>query len=485
VSLSTGENYLSRIRDSREVWLNGERIIDVTQHALLKPVALQIATLYDMQHTGEHDNVLVCKEDGETVARAFVQPKSVDDIIVRRQAYEIWANAAFGMLGRTPDYMNTCMMALASANQFFAQSGNKVYADNLVSYYKHVRALDLYLTHTFASPQVDRSKRISELPGDERFLALRVANTCADGVIVHGARLLATSAPICDEIISFGAGRELSEGEEDYAVAFAVPVATPGLKFLCRESFTKLGDPLDHPLAARFDEIDAVAFFDNVLIPWDRVFVFRNVEISNQFKAASNFYQHVGQQVVTRAIIKSQFILALTYSISKMIGIDRFLHIEERLGEMIMHLETLSACLRAAEADATETKCSGVYAPSYGPIHAALRQFPRVYPRLIELLHLTGGSGFISIPTAADMNSHNSELIENVFRGAERGGRERIQLFRLAWDIIGEAFGSRQELFERFFLGDPTRALAHLYRDYDTSKLDALIKRVMKGAAGD
>jgi 4-hydroxyphenylacetate 3-monooxygenase len=480
LGLSTAEDYLSRLRDSREIWLGGEHVVDVTQHPLLRPSALQIAALYDMQHTEDGNRALACTEGGEPVARAFVRPRSVDDLVARGRAYEIWAAVTFGMLGRTPDYMNTCMMALASARQFFAQHGNMVYADNLVRYYEHVKTRDLYLTHTFVSLQVDRSKRLSELSGDGRPFALGVVDTCTDGVIVRGARALATSAPVCDEIISFGAGRELSEGEEDYALAFALPVATPGLKFLCRESFTRTGDPKDHPLAARFDEMDAVAFFDNVLIPWERIFIFRDVELSNHFKAASHFHQHVGQQVVTRAVVKSEFLLALTHAISKMIGIDKFLHIEERIGEIIMHVETLRACLRAAEADAAETECSGIYAPAYGPIHAALRQFPRVYPRLVELLHLTGGSGFVATPTAADMNSPIGGLIEDVFRGAEKGGGDRIRLFRLAWDVVGEAFGSRQELFERFFLGDPTRALAQLYRQYDTGRLEALIERVMR-----
>jgi 4-hydroxyphenylacetate 3-monooxygenase oxygenase component len=479
--LSTGESYLSRLCDGREIWLDGERVQDVTQHPALRSGAQAIANLYDLQCQGMFEEILICPSpnSGKLVGASFIEPLSLPDLVRRRRAFEIWANASYGMLGRTPDYMNVCMMALASAHSFFSKNGGKRFADNLVSYYEFVRENDLCLTHTFASPQVDRSKKLSELPGEDRFLALGIVDETNDGVVVKGARMLATLGPLSHELVAFGAGRELYEGEEDYAFAFALPVATPGLKLVCRESFVRGDNLVDHPLASRYEEMDAVAIFDNVLIPWNRIFIYRDIELSNQFKVATYFHQHVGHQVITRAIAKTELLLGVAHAIAETIGVSQILHVQERLGEMVMHLETLRACLRAAEVDAFPSY-NGIYTLAFGPTNAALRQFSRNYPRLVEILQLLGGSGFLMTPSAADMEGPMKDVIEQYYRGALQGGHERVKLFRLAWDVVGEAFGVRQVLFERFFLGDPTRAMASLYQRYDKERAKAVVEHLLR-----
>lgn len=478
MAISTGTMYLGRLEDDRQIWLGGERVKNPGKHPSLQPVAETIAALYDMQHTEETAAILTVEESPtEIIHRALALPKSIEDITARGRAFTTWALASYGMLGRTPDYMHTCLMALAAAHEYFAQSDAK-FADNIKSYYNYVRSHDLFLTHAFASPQVDRSKALSDLSVTGKPLALTIVRSTANGVVVSGLRSLATLAPLCDEFLSFGAGRELRKGEEDLAICFAIPIATPGLKLICRESYTRVGELANHPLASRYDEIDAVALFDEVLIPWERVFVFRNIELTNNFKHGCHFYRHIGQQVLSRIIVKCEFVAALSYAVARSIGVEGFLNIQERLGEMAMHVETLRACLRAAEADAAATEF-GILAPAGAPIEAGLRQASFVYTRIVDLLAQIGGSGFVMTPTVADINAPIGDDIDFYLRGALISGTQRIQLFRIAWDLIGEAFGSRQVLFERFFLGDPTRALARFYQSADIARGMAMVQHLL------
>jgi 4-hydroxyphenylacetate 3-monooxygenase len=290
--------------------------------------------------------------------------------------------------------------------------------------------------------------------------------------------MLAT-LPLADEIMVFPS--TVIRGTPDdmpYAFAFGLPLATKGLKFICRESFSE-ESTFDHPLASRFDEQDAVVVFDDVVVPWDRVFLLEDVEGANSLQEATSGIVFMTNQVVVKNIAKTEFVLGVLSLISDTIGIGEFQHVQEKIAKVIMILESMKAFLRASEADASLNKW-GVVTPDFNPLNTARNLFPRLYPEMREMIQQLSASGMMALPTDQDMkNAEIRKDIDKYYQAKNTSSEERIRLFRLAWDIAGSSFGSRQELYERFFFGDPVRMASAYYAWYDKEPYKERVKELL------
>lgn len=462
----TGRQYLEGLRaHPPELWIAGERVADPTVHPALRHVTRSVAALYDLQHdpAGGHDLTYISPSTGERVGLSFLTPRTHDDLVRVRRMMKRWADYSGGMMGRSPDYLNRALMACAAAADYVAASDPR-FGENIRRYYEYVREHDLCLTHTLINPQANRSVGPSKQA--DPYLAAGIARETADGVVIRGARMLAT-LPVSDEIMVFPS-TVLRPGPEDapYAFAIAIPCATPGLRFICREPFDDGRGPADHPLAARFEEMDAVVIFDDVLVPWDRVFLLRDVERCSRLFAETRAVVHMAHQVVTKNVAKTEFVLGVVSLVVETIAIEQFQHVQEKVAEVIQYLEMMRAFLRAAEADASIDRW-GVMTPAWPPLDAARNIFTRAYPRMMEIVQQLGASGLMAIPLQADIDGPQGPAIEKYYQAARAGARDRIALFRLAWDMALSAFGGRQSLYERFFFGDPVRMAGAMFASYD------------------
>jgi len=268
--------------------------------------------------------------------------------------------------------------------------------------------------------------------------------------------MLAT-LPISDEIMVFPSTLLKSpEDDAPYAFGFSIPNNTPGLRFICRESVDYGRSHFDHPLGSRFEEMDAVVVFDDVFVPWENVLLYRDIKRCNEAYARTGAVAHMTHQVVVKNIAKCEFMLGLASLLVNSIGAEIFQHVQEKLAEIWVNLETMKAFLRTAEVDA-ELDEWGVMRPAWNPLDAARNLFPRLYPRMVEIIQQIGASGLVAMPTEADLKGPLSEDIKRYYQAARADAFDRVPLFRLAWDTAISAFGSRQVLYERFFFGDPVR----------------------------
>jgi 4-hydroxyphenylacetate 3-monooxygenase len=251
-----------------------------------------------------------------------------------------------------------------------------------------------------------------------------------------------------------------------YSYALAVPTDAPGLRFLCRESFDLGRSRFDHPFGSRFDEIDAIVVFDDVLVPYERCFVLQNPQLCNGIYTETGAAAHMTHQVVARTSAKSEFMLGLVSLITEAIGIEGFQHVQEKVAEVIITLEIVNALLKTAEAEA-EPNAFGVCTPAWPPLNAARNWFPKASQRFPEILRTLGASGLMALPTEADAFGPAREDVEQYLQGAAIDGIDRVRLFRLAWDTCLSAFAGRQALYEYFFFGDPVRMAGALVGSYD------------------
>ena len=197
MAVRTGAQFLEGLRDGRQIWLEGQRVDDVTTHPKLARMAQTLASVYDLQHDPELHEQMTFRSptSGEPVAMAYIVPRNQEDLLKRRRSMEIVANWCFGMLGRTPDYVNIQITANRQLAHLFGENDRR-FADNVIAYHEYVRENDLCITHTFGHPQVDRSVAVTELK--DPYIAMGVVDTTSDGVIVRGAKMLATRAPFSD-----------------------------------------------------------------------------------------------------------------------------------------------------------------------------------------------------------------------------------------------------------------------------------------------
>lgn len=464
----TGQEYVEAL-DERAIQVEIEgrqytgRVSEIPQ---LRNVVRTYAKLFELQHDAALRDVMTYTSPttGDSVGMSFLQPASVEDVARRGAAMRVWAEYSLGNLGRTGDYCNSSVMAMAAAADWFAQD-DRDYGENVRRYYEYVRENDLLLTHTLIFPQANRS--VGPAQQKEQTLAARIVDRNDNGIVIRGARLLATIGPFADEILVMPSTVLKGTAEDaPYSYAFAIACDTPGLRFLCRESFDLGRSHFDHPLASRFEEIDAIVIFDDVLVPWERCFIVGQPELCNGIYSETSAAAHMTHQVVTRTRAKTEYILGLVSLLTEAIGIEQFQHVQEKIAEVIVALETCKALARTAEADAQANRF-GLFTPAWAPLNACRNWYPRTYPRFTEILRQLGASGLMSLPTEADAFGPAREDVERYLQSATLGGPERLRLFRLAWDTCLSAFAGRQALYEYFFFGDPVRMAGALVASYD------------------
>jgi 4-hydroxyphenylacetate 3-monooxygenase len=374
-----------------------------------------------------------------------------------------WARTTCGMMGRSPDFMNVTFACWAGTADYFGRA-NQAFAENMRRYHRYIASNDLVLTHALINLQ--RSRKIDGMFNLQEGTALQVVKESSAGIVVRGARVLATLGPLADEIAVYSP--RLAQHLDHYspfALNFAIPCDTPGLRFLCRDSFDEGKSHFDHPLGSRFEEMDSIVFFDDVLVPWERVFIHGDVGLLNGTATITHSSAHTSHQGCAKNLAKCELVLGTALLMTEALGNGHLPHVEERIGELVMYAELMRACMRAAEADA-ELDEFGVMCPAPLPAETTRNLFMTAYPRMVEILQLIGSSSLMILPTEADMNGPLAGHIEQYLATDGTSAKERVRLFHLAWDIACSSFGSRQVLYERFFASDPltrARALAGMF----------------------
>jgi 4-hydroxyphenylacetate 3-monooxygenase len=474
----SGRDYINRIDHlNNEVWINGAKIAgNISNHNAYKGVLKSKAAIYDLQLQPDYQDTLtyLCDKTNSRIGFSFRQPVSIQDLEIREKATKICARTNAGLLGRSPDYVNTGLMALGTANALFGEAESK-YGENIASIYELAKLEDLSFTHTFINPQVNRSVTYFEDYSD-KVIAAKVIEEKKEGIVVHGARLLATQGGITDEVLVLPAGGNFIE--ESYIYAFTIPSNTPGIKFICRESFVMGDSSFNYPLSSRFEEMDTIVVFDHVLVPWERVFLYKDANIALNMYSETNLNSLLLYQGISRMIVKTEFVLGLSEKIVDAIQIGDYQHIKDKVSEIIVALEILKGLQLSSRLNAKPNKW-GTMIPDSKALSSAIIYFPKIYPRFVEILQLISGSGLITLPVEEDFSSPIRGYLDSYLQGTNIEAKDRVQLFRLAWDLTMSPFGTRQTQYERFFFGDPVRLSMSLYNSYPKDDFVALAEYLL------
>ena len=268
----TGAQFLEGLRrNNRELYMEGERVCDVTTHPKLAGGAQSIAAVFDRQFECADQCLVADPETGEQINISHMMPRSIDDLRLRNEGLSRISEMTTGLMGRTPDYMNMKFSAMAANAHTWTKMGDftEEGSANLVAFQKRIAREDVSLTHTIIQPNVNKATD-GNIVGNK--VTIHKVGDTKDGIVVRGARILRTLSPYADELTVYPA-LPLPPGAEDYAVSFTLRLDTPGLKFICRDSTTVPTNGFDRPLSSRFDEQDAFVIFDDVEIQIGRAHV--------------------------------------------------------------------------------------------------------------------------------------------------------------------------------------------------------------------
>jgi 4-hydroxyphenylacetate 3-monooxygenase len=475
VPLRTGAAYLRSLNDGRQVFLAGERVADVVTHPAFREAARAIARLYDIAAAPALREAMTfpSPKTGYPVLRAYQIPATPADLAARRRASETWAEATFGLMGRTPDHVAGFLCGFAAVPSVFAAGGAR-FARNLTAFYEHARDNHLYVSYAIVPPQIDRS-RPAHRQSDPTLYAGVVAER-DDGIVISGAQQLATAGPLSDYLY-LSCIHPLQAGDENYANGLVVPINAPGLRLYPRRPFALAAtNAFDYPLSSRFDESDCTVVFDQVFVPWEQVFIYRNLDICRDqwWKTPSHLYGNHQAQV--RYVTKLRFMAGLAKRMNEMTGNDAHPPVQILMGELAALVSVYESMLLAQETAAVIDD-NGVLWPSKTALYSAMALQSELNGRMLEIIRELAGSAMISLPSSWEdfANPEVAHDIERYMRSASSDARSRIALMRLIWDFMGSEFGSRHQQYEKFYGGASFLVKQNVYRSFDFKRATALV----------
>jgi len=384
-------------------------------------------------------------------------------------------------MGRSPDHVAGYLTGFALRPDVFARGGQS-FARNVVAYYEHVRDQDLYVAYVLIPPQIDRSKTSHE-QADPTLHAGVVAERDG-GIVVRGAQTLGTGAALANEIfLSYIV--PLRPGDENHAISLAVPIATPGVRVIVRRSYAE-GQPsvFDYPLSTRFDETDAVLVFDDVFVPWERVFVYRDIALT-----AAQIYETPAHllgnfQAQVRFWSKAEFLAGLAHRIAEANGVDRQPSTQTQLGELASYVSMASGLVLASESECGRDAERDFVYPNPRYLYANNWLQATYYGTMLNYLRELSGSGLLQVPSSyRDWENPEAAADLNRFiRSPAMSSLDRVKLFKLAWDLVGSEFAGRHAQYELFYAGGRAQTTStRVYRVFD---FEAAKRRVDACLAG-
>jgi 4-hydroxyphenylacetate 3-monooxygenase len=464
-----GAAFLSSLEDGRCVFINGECVANVACHPALAGAAASVAALYDLAHDPANASDMTFDCDGRAVNRCFLIPRTRDELAARRTAHKRWADASYGLFGRSPDHLGSLLTGFAAAAPFFGD-----FAGNVTDFHHRTAVEDLYVAYAIVHPTIDRSLAAHQQA--EPNLYASVVAERDGGIVVRGAQMLATAGVFAD-FIFVSVILPLKPGDEDYALSFVVPTAAKGVKLYARRPYASAATSVfDYPLSSRFDETDSLVVLDDVFVPWEHVFVYRDIERTfGQFSPRLAAHVLSNTQAQIRFWSKLQFLVGLVHRAMTLSGQSARPEVQVGLGELAARAALVEGLVLAAE-DHAVTDEWGLMRPNPQFVYANQTLQSTLYPELIQMVRGMLSGSLLQLPSSVGelRMSETLEDMQRYVRWPGAAGVERIKLLKLLWDMVGSEFAGRHVQYEMFYAGQPAVVKMKANAAYDWAAAERL-----------
>ena len=472
--LKTGAEHLESLRDGRTIYIGSEKVTDVTAHPAFRNGARSIAAIYDMKCDPANSEAMSYEEHGKRHSAYFLRARTRADLEKRLGAHRKIANMSYGMLGRSPDHVASFVTGMATKPSVFG-----IYADNLVSYYQHLRDNDIYAVYAVIPPQAARSPEFY-IKQNLTIPTLRVIREEDDGVVVSGMKMLATGAIFANEIW-IGNLIPLAPNQLAESVTCAIPCNAPGVTLWSRKPFERYAESeFESPLAWRFDETDSMVMCENVKVPWERVFVHNDAILARDIYIKTPGHCYGNHQSNVRFHAKMQLIVGLASKIAQASGAHEIPAVREVLGRLCA-LEAALGGMIAGQIQDAEDWPAGFKTFNRRYMYAALNWCTESHSSIIEALRELCGGGIFQMPADISVtgDKHLARQFDAYFQTPQGGAVDRMKLFKLAWDLVGSEFAGRHLQYEKFYAGASFIVRNHSFREAPWTDFHRLVDDLM------
>ena len=450
--LLTGKEYLESIRDGRKVYIGSELVEDVTTHPAFRNAAKSFADIYDRKRAPENRDVMVCEEDGDIFSTYYLLPRTREDLLRRFETHRRIASWTHGLLGRSPDNFPSYVSGLAMDPGIFDRI-RKGFGDNIRNYHRHMRKNDIFASHTVTNPQGWRMANPAEA-AKRTSPTLRVVAEDDRGVTVNGLKMLGTATVFCHETWC-GNLQPVAPGQEKESITCAVPLNAPGVSIWSRKPYERYAlSEFDSPLASRFDENDAAVLFENVKVPWERVFCHDNIEMTRAIYMLTPGHAMANHQANVRFLEKLKFIVGIAGKLVEMNGAGQIPAVQFTLGRLAAMQATLEGLIMG-QINCGEAQTPPFHTVNRRYVYAALHWCTNNHSEICDTVRELMGAGVFQMPADSSVlnDKVTREKFETYWSVPGQTAKDRMKLLNLAWDLLGSDFAGRHMQYEKFYAG--------------------------------
>ena len=432
--MRTGAEYREALRDGRRVWVMGEGLVaDVTRHPATRAMVDAYAQWYDMHLDPEWQAAAFSPADADGVRRpwAYAVPRSPEDLYGMGRFFAATTFLSAGNITHTPAYGNLISLGVQATVEEANVSAEQV--RNAVRFRDMIAETGRFLTFCGGAPTI--GARMREEPGER--VALKLVRETDRGVVLAGKIGMHTSPPFAEDVYVGGLNGVVIDGRP---ATFYVPVAAAGVTTMCRKAALRDQNPFVAPLSSRYDELDGQMWLDDVLIPWERVFL---LDTSPEPVARWLIWHHLYGWLA-----KGEYTLGLALALTHAMGLTKHDLTVEHLVDLIAEVQMVRSCLIAAERMAKPTK-SGYFVPDHSFLAPGGIAILKARQRMAEILRIVPGSSLVVAPSDRDLaDPQVAQGLEESFGGGGYTALQRAALMQAAWDHVASALDGRESAFE-------------------------------------
>jgi 4-hydroxybutyryl-CoA dehydratase / vinylacetyl-CoA-Delta-isomerase len=434
--LKTVEEYFTSLRDKRAVYVNGRQVADVTTDPILGVGAHHCSLDYSLAHYPQHKDICVSKSEltGNEISRMYHIPRTPEDLLARFRCIDFGTSKGHGIILFIKEIGTDVFFTWMQHCKAMDRNLGTNYFERVMNYWKYCSENDLALVGAVTDVKGDRSKRPSEQSDPDMYV--RIVEKRSDGIIVKGAKAHTTAGPYCNEIL-VSPTRAFGPGDEDYAVAFGIPADTKGVILMARPMDKK--DPWEYPQSGRNVLSETTTIFDDVFIPWDRVFMCGEYKYAGDM--ANTFATWHRFTAISYKAPVADLLLGCAELIAEYNGVAKAKHVRDKIGELITYVNTIRVFCResAREAEMIENIAS----PHRLIVNIGKHYFAENYHRMVKHVQEIGGGAIVTAPGIDDWNNPVLRpYVEKYYKGVDGVSTEdRLKALNLIKDVTASSEG--------------------------------------------
>jgi 4-hydroxyphenylacetate 3-monooxygenase len=471
--IRTGEEYRESLRDGRQVWIDGEKVDDVTRHPAFRPIVDARARIYDLAHEPATAEVMsyVDPESGERCPVGARLPRTREDWLAKRRAVDTVLDEVGGVVTRVGDETVGEMWSLYDGQEVLNEI-DPSFSEHIRRHVRRAARADPFHVSANTDPKGDRSRRPQDQDPD---VLLHVTRETANGIVVRGAKFETAAAYANQAFVKPTIGDWGDAELSDYAVGFVADMAAPGIRHICRSSFAGRLPERDYPLANRHDEIDTMIVFDDVEIPWENVFFYRHTRAAAFIRATLHRYSMF--PFVQRHLRFADLLVGVAYTNAAQTGVKMHQGVREKLAELVCYREGINAHLTAA-IELAEPSPGGLLMPNQALLYTGRVLACSQLPAMMHLTRdLCGGQLCVTPSAAAFADPETGPILHKYLAIGDVDAEDRRRLFAYARDLLNSDYAGHRLTFQLFAQSPAFAHLLAVYNNYDFDGPAGLVRR--------